>query len=272
MKPALYSLLFILNFSAKAQSLSQTFALGNEAFEAGRFSSAIETYQRVLFFDSVQTYSPLIYARIAHSLYTEKRFSEAANYYDLAYFSTEEDSLQTAYSLQKVACLLFLKQYSFAEVELIDMPNPIPRPTQERERRLYEGLTAYAQGEFAQAESSFKSLVSDTTKVHDLFRTNDRISRINPRKAKILSMILPGLGQLYVGDIKNGLNSLILTGGLFYLGLRSAVNTTFIEGTLSFLPWVQRYYQGGFQKAERIAHEKIQEKRYELLGEILDSL
>lgn len=272
MRPALYLLLIILNLPAKGQSIAQAFTLANQEFEAGRFASAIETYQRVLFFDSTQTYSPSIYARIAHSLYTEKRFAEAANYYDLAYFSTDEDSSQTAYSLQKVACLLFLKQYSFAEVELVDLPNPISRPTQERERRLYVGLTAYAQGEFDQAEAAFKSLVTDTTQVHALFRTNDRISRINPKKARILSMILPGLGQLYVGDVKNGLNSLLLTGGLFYLGLRSALNTTFIEGTLSFLPWVQRYYQGGFQKAERIAHEKIQEKRYELLGEILDSL
>ena len=272
MKQALCLLLIILNVSTNAQSLSQAFTLGNQEFEAGRFASAIEVYQRVLFFDSTQTYSPSIYARIAHSLYSEKRYAEATNYYDLAYFSTEDDSLKTTYSLQKIASLLFLKQYSFAEVELLDMDSPLPIPSLEKERRLYEGLTAYAQGQFRQAESAFKGLVTDTSAVHQLFRKNDRISKINPKKAKVLSMILPGLGQLYVGDVKNGLNSMILTGGLFYLGLRSALNTTFIEGTLSFLPWVQRYYQGGFQKAERIAQEKIQEKLYELLGEILDSI
>ncbi len=272
MKQVLCLLLIILNFPSQGQTISQAYVFGNQEFEAGRFVSAIEVYQRVLFFDSTQTYSPSIYARIAHSLYTEKRYAEAANYYDLAYFSTDVDSLKTAYSLQKIASLLFLKQYSFAEVELLDMDTPLQIPSQEKERLFYEGLTAYAQGQFSTAEVAFKGLVSDTTTVHQLFRKNDRISKINPKKAKVLSMILPGLGQLYVGDVKNGLNSMLLTGGLFYLGLRSALNTTFIEGTLSFLPWVQRYYQGGFQKAERIAQEKIQEKRYELLGEILETI
>ena len=85
-------------------------------------------------------------------------------------------------------------------------------------------------------------------------------------------MIMPGLGQIYVGDIKNGLNSFILSAGLFALGLRSAYINNPLDAAISVLPWFQRYYQGGFKKAELIAIAKIQEKRYKIYNQLLDEV
>lgn len=87
-----------------------------------------------------------------------------------------------------------------------------------------------------------------------------------------MSMIIPGLGQLYAGDIKNGLNSLILTGGLFSLGIYSAINNGFLDASLSVIPWFQRYYQGGFNKAQIIAKAKIEKKRYQIFNQLLDEV
>ena len=87
-----------------------------------------------------------------------------------------------------------------------------------------------------------------------------------------MSMIVPGLGQLYVGDVKNGLKSFVLSVGLFSLGLRSALINNPLDAAISTLPWFQRYYQGGFKKAELIAIARIQEKRYKIYNQLLDEV
>jgi hypothetical protein len=118
----------------------------------------------------------------------------------------------------------------------------------------------------------FKKIVADTSLVNELFEKNKKISKISPKKAKVLSMIMPGLGQLYVGDVKNGLNSFLLSTGLLALGLRSAFINNPLDAAIATLPWFQRYYQGGYKKAELIAVAKIQEKRYKIYNQLLDEV
>ena len=97
-----------------------------------------------------------------------------------------------------------------------------------------------------------------------------KIKNPKPKTAKILSMIVPGSGQFYAGDIKNGINSLLLTGGFIYLGVHAALNYGIINSLASASPWIQRYYLGGFKRAELIAEERLALKRDRIYQQILD--
>jgi hypothetical protein len=171
----------------------------------------------------------------------------------------------------KIACFLILKQYDYAEVELLNLEQKID-PIIQKERDFAEAVLRFAKEEYAASEVLFKSLVNNSTEVDVLFEKNRKVDKISPKRAKIMSMIIPGLGQLYVGDIKNGLNSFILSVGLFSLGVRSAIINNPLDAAISTLPWFQRYYQGGFKKAELIAMAKIQEKRYKIYNQLLDEV
>lgn len=274
MKPVRYLTLIIISFwnsLASAQDIQSSFRFANQLYETAEYANAIEVYKRVLFFDNKGTYGPKIYRNIADCLYLTEQFSEAANYYDLAYFVEADDSIKVDITLQKVSCFLLRKDYSGAQEELFALDDNLSH-SQRLTGLFYEAMLTFALEDFEQSERIFKEISADTLAVHQVFRTNDKVSKISPKKAKTLSIIFPGLGQFYAGDIKNGLNSMLLTSGLFYLGVRSAINTSFLDAAVSVIPWFQRYYTGGFNKAEAIAIAKKQQKRYVVFTELLSEV
>ncbi|HLO45274.1 MAG TPA: hypothetical protein VK175_13145 [Leadbetterella sp.] len=270
MKRVLF-LILITNAVSFGQSLNQTFGFANQLYEQKSYPNAVEAYKRVLFFDSAAAFSNQVFPKIADCLFKLQKYQESAQYYDLAYFSAQDSVLKNAYVLKKISCFLILKQYDYAEVELLGLDENLESP-QKKEKDFNEAVLRFAKGEYDLSEQIFKSLVSDSAKVDLLFEKNNKVSKISPKKAKIMSMIVPGLGQLYVGDVKNGLNSFVLSVGLFSLGLRSALINNPLDAAISTLPWFQRYYQGGFKKAELIAIARIQEKRYKIYNQLLDEV
>ncbi|NJK95024.1 MAG: hypothetical protein HC905_09040 [Bacteroidales bacterium] len=60
--------------------------------------------------------------------------------------------------------------------------------------------------------------------------------RPNPRTASILSLCFPGLGQFYAGDIKNGINSLLLTTALVSLGVKISLEQSIWDGIFLLCP------------------------------------
>lgn len=271
MKQALY-LIFIFKVGfGSAQSLDQTVSFADNLYENQAFESAVEAYKRVLFFDTSGLYNNVIFPKIADCSYITKKYEEAASYYELSYFTTENDTLRNNYLLKKVSCYLIMQQYDYAQIELFNLTDNI-NDDQKRESNQLEAIMLFAKNDFEESEKKFKSLSKDSTIVDNLFRKNEKVSKISPRKARIMSIILPGLGQIYVGDYKNGINSFLLTAGLFTLGVRSALVNGPLDAIISTIPWFQRYYQGGFNKAEIIAKAKIQEKRYKIYNELLDQI
>ena len=124
--------------------------------------------------------------------------------------------------------------------------------------------------DFDNAKTCFEYCVKleDIKELSDLF-SNKKLLSPSPKKARMMIMILPGLGQAYSGDIKSGLNSLLLTSGLIALGINISFRYHPIDAIASILPWYQRYYTGGYGKAEEIASKKRQFKRNEIYTTIL---
>ncbi len=271
MKQVLFLILITNALGSFGQGLEPTFKFANALYDQKSYPNAVEAYKRVLFFDTASAYSPEVYPKIADCLFSLKKYQEAAPYFDLAYFSTQDSVLKDTYILKKISCFLILQQYDYAEVELLGLDQNIA-PNLQAEKDLSEAILRFAKQEYDLSEQIFKKIVADTLAVDGLFDKNKRVSKISPKKAKILSMIMPGLGQLYVGDVKNGLNSFILSAGLLALGLRSAFINNPLDAAISTLPWFQRYYQGGYKKAELIAIAKIQDKRYRIYNQLLDEV
>ncbi|SOE21420.1 hypothetical protein SAMN06298216_1890 [Spirosomataceae bacterium TFI 002] len=268
MRLAIILILIINSFIGRAQSIEATYELGNLLYSEGNFSAAEDVLRRVLYFDKNEEYGAKVNLIYANSLYHSGKFSEANYYYDLAYFSAS-DASKVDILLQKTSCYLLLQNYSYARIELFNLPESL-NEDQDKMKVFYTAMLEFAEGNFPESEDAFKQIASDTTRVDVLFDKNTKIDKLKPKTAKILSIIVPGLGQIYAGDWKAGINSLVLTGGLFYLGLNSGIKNSFLDAAISVLPWFQRYYMGGFKKAELIAKAKILERRHEVFNELLE--
>jgi tetratricopeptide (TPR) repeat protein len=268
MRLAITLILFINAFCLRAQDIEETFKLGHKLYQEGNFSAAEEVLKRVLFFDKDDNYGPKVNLVYANSLYKAGKYNEANYYYDLAYFSADE-LVKNDILLQKTSCYLLLQNYSYARVELFNLTEGLTID-QSKLKVFYTALLEFAEGNYLASQSAFNHIVEDSLAISELFIKNKKIDKLKPKTAKVLSIILPGLGQIYAGDWKSGINSLILTGGLLYLGVNSGIKNSFLDAAIGVLPWFQRYYTGGFKRAEKIAEAKILERRHAVFNEILE--
>jgi TM2 domain-containing membrane protein YozV len=138
-----------------------------------------------------------------------------------------------------------------------------------------KGITYFGLHEDELSEKSFNkclamlSLEKDSLLDLEFKAIKKSEKRFNPHTAWMLSMILPGTGQFYAGEVIEGFNSSLLLGGLFFSAVLIAKEYSFFIALVTILPWFQRYYMGGANKAERLTMEKQMVKRNDSYQSIL---
>jgi len=256
-----------------AQDLQQTRKLADQFYAQGNFEQASMCYQRVAFFSRPEA-DPVILSRIAGCFYELGDFNRAMEYFDHAYFASNDFDQQAEFLFQKTATLLETGNYHFALVELLGHDFE-PKSTLHFRKQLYLGSAYFGLEQYEKAGEYFeKSIPEDATDarraIQQLYDNPKKFRKPYPKLALYMSAILPGSGQLYAGDLGGGLNSFLLTGTLVgsYFLLVNALHP--VDAILTILPWFQRYYQGGFDQAEAIAINKREQNRNQIFQETLD--
>jgi tetratricopeptide (TPR) repeat protein len=265
------SVLIVFNLAAfqklPAQNFEETIAFADHQFKSGNFTTALKSYQRALFFSEGRE-NLYLFRQIAEISYSNNDYESAQKFFGLAYNQTDNDSLKTELLFSKAFCQILNKNFQLALIDLFSV-NDTSGIVQKR-LNFYLATCYFGLEEFSQAKTYFRLCVSvkDSAELTELFKRRSIFSP-SPQKARIMSMILPGLGQSYSGDIKSGLNSLFLTSGLIALGINIGIRYSPVDAIFAILPWYQRYYTGGYGKAEEIAERKRQDKRNNVYNKIL---
>lgn len=225
------------------------------------YRNALHEYKRAFFFAGSDQKCQLS-AKIADCYFVLGEFKPARTFYDSALHYSTHDSVRIDHAFQKALCYMMENNFGYALLKL----NGLEVGTHihlQRRKSLYQGICYFGMEQY---DSSYQHLLNsipqtDTLKItqlQQLYKDRKKLKRPNSNAATILSIVVPGSGQLYSGDIKDGLNSFLLLGGLFYLGASSS-----IIGPVIILPFFYRYYMGGIVHAGEAAEERREEKRYE---------
>jgi len=261
----------ILVFSdLKSQSMEETTFMADSFFISQDYENAADLYRRIIFF-SVDSVNYRHYLKLSECLFHAGHYDEALYYYDIAYNNLDNDTLLNEISFRKTLIYILLKDYKQARRELLNIDTAQSISVQNR-YNFYHGVISFREGNYTLAEAFFiaslDSLIKkDSNKIREIF-TDLPNGKPNPNTAKWLSIIFPGLGQLYAGDIRNAVNSFILNGILGGLFVYVSLKYGLLDAGLSIFPWFQRYYFGGFKRAAQIALKKQEEKREEVLKKI----
>jgi len=251
-----------------AQSVPLVLKQADSLLGRGDYFSAVKLYDRILFFDD-SAYAANSYEKIAECYFLNGQYDKAANYFGIAGKGAKSDSLAQRVFEKRAISLLMGEEFLSAREELLEMPETYLKT---QEGILLMALSMYGNQETEAAFSEFSKLETLKEKGKELGRLRkrlDRAERKNPKTARIMSMIVPGSGQIYAGDWRNGLNSLLLTGGLMTLGLYTIGTVGFIDGLIMVGPWFQRYYTGGFKRSESSVNALKKRVRFEVLQEML---
>lgn len=267
---AIFSLL--LRFSVQAQSPADCLKLARQAYETDNYAFALELYERVLFFQR-EVVDREHFERIAQCYVALQQFDKATVAYQTSASLAPSDSARSAYFLKSAWCQLMMNSFQDALIVLYNLPEDLPA-TLQREKHFYIGLATFQLGQYEDAHTAFRAYFSnpaDVQWVDDLFKKNSRLARrYNPRTARTLSIIVPGSGQFYAGDIKNGFNSLLLMSGIIALGVNYMATYTWFDSLVSIAPWFQRYYFGGFKRAGQAATDRLNKEREKLLKQLIE--
>ncbi len=268
-----YLWLWILfSIKASAQDAVATLHYADFLFDQKQYESALLSYQRVLFFNPGNVNTDC-YIRMADCYSAIDSLHKSNACYDLAYFSTENDSIKDALLFKRIENLIILKEYKIALQDIYAVE--ISSATEQRKADFYQACIHYGLNDFAGSEHYF-SILFDSTQAPDLYMRYKKIlkelrhvNNLNPNAAMIMSIIIPGTGQFYAGDFKNGLNSITVTSLFMYITIRSVMAVGILEGMTTAFPLYYRYYTGGYKRAKAIAEERKNYRRARVYQKLL---
>jgi tetratricopeptide (TPR) repeat protein len=272
MQKILFTLLFsILLFpSLSGQDIYQIKAFADAQYEAKNYDLALKEYQRVFIFDTKQEFND-IFTKIADVFFKNKAYYDAIKYYNLAWKTEKNDSIKNELVFNKVLCNLNNGNYLGGLNELYDLPE-INSKYFLNKQKLYEGICHFGLDEYDKSLKLFSEIVGNDASIplNEIF---DNLKKFNkkfaPHRIETMSRILPGLGQVYVGEWASGINSLLLLGAIAYYSGYTMVFYSVLDGILVLTSWFNRYYDGGAEKAKHLAEEKIEVNKSEVYLKIL---
>ena len=252
-------MIFNVNLIIKSQNLEETIKFADKQFEEQNYQLAVKEYQRALFFAGNQ-HLDYLYQQIAHSFFVNNQFEQALYFYELSYKTASADSIKYERIFDKSATYIKIGDYRHSIYELMNLPDSLPVYFAGR-RTFYFAVSYFGSEDFKKSESYFLRLIPNDdiekrNQISELFDKKKNLYRPNPQTAKIFSMILPGSGQMYAGDVKNSLNSALLTGSFVMLGVVMAQEYSILDAVLTAFPWFIRYYKGGYNSSKKIAQNK----------------
>ncbi len=215
--PKLRRACFFADSSLETACLEQ---LGICAFKTGNFDEAASCYQQLKNNDDGTNFNYYLQWQLK-SLLNANKFEEVLKYSDTSLFDMDNDSI--------LANLLFYRVLACVGL------NRIPEVTQ-TVRFLADSL-----------------LKCNPKSTDSLLAAYARDCSLNPRGVYRKSLLLPGLGQLSIGDYRNASNAFILNAALISGFIVTASYHPLIDAALFWTLPVLHYYVGNAKAAGDLA-------------------
>ena len=269
-RSVIYLIFSLLILSSSAQVGDQAYWFAKQQYEKGNFSDAAREFNRAIFLGTSNTAES--YRNIGECYFQTGAYDLSDIFFDKAYFAQKNDSLRSEILLRKTYSNILRKRFSNAYYELVNVDS-LYNPAQTETFWFYLGVVYYGMNDFDNARASFaKNLtLSEINQLDASFAYLEKMQkRHRSGKVETMSYILPGLGQIHTGNIKDGANSFLLLSALMYGMIKVGMVYSGFDGLFLFGPWFQRYYMGGAEKAKHMAEHKLIEVKNNVFNQILE--
>jgi hypothetical protein len=232
--------------------LEKQFNYAKSLFDSEDYFDAVTEFKRLMFFDEKGDY------RIRSEYFTGLSYKKGGFYSEaINYFAASEMKLSDPDSLFLIKTETIksniLRRTIPRAFQLIDeLSGKYPDPDKTKEINTLRAFAYVFSDQWLNAAEYFR--LSGYPELADLaIKTNEE--KYSVTKAKILSALIPGAGQIYTGNYLNGIMSFALNAATVYLSINSFIEDRVFDGviTANFL-WL-RFYSGGISNAGKFAEE-----------------
>lgn len=252
----LLSFLFVINLHSQDKFENQ-FMYAKKLYDDESYFDAVTEFKRLLLFDSIGTYSYTANYYIALSYKAGGFFSESIRHFTLAELSSH--SVEEVYScrLETIKLNILRRSTDRANRLLDELSSDARFVDKIEELNYWRGWSLIFSDDWKAAETHFSKI--DPEHRLALFSKAVHDSLYNVNFAKIISYIIPGAGQIYLGEYLSGSLSLGWNVLFGYLTVNAFVKDRIFDGfaVANFL-WL-RFYNGNIYNAEKFAKRKNNE-------------
>ena len=257
-----------MHLNGISQKQIKSFDDAIKEFNSGNYELSIPFFKRIAFFESNNIIN-LKY--LADSYQKIKSYDKAIVHYSLIYNIAKNDSIKNEVIIEMTKTYILQEKYNYAKIEALNIKE-INHGFTDR-KNYYLSIISFFENEFENSKNylSLISSLSDSSKkiICKLYNGAEKNHlNPNPKVASFLSMVLPGSGQIYCGELKSGINSFLLTGAALTAFTLINIRYSFLDAILGVFPYYQRYYTGGVINAQNLAENKIKMKKVETVKKI----
>lgn len=256
------ALCLFLTGSLQALPTDPVLDFADTLFGAGDYDNAITEYKRYIFFNPTSDLASYAHYKIGLSLRSQLRWEEAIAALQHSIFTAPSDSIREEMEISKAVTMLASGDFSGTELKLLRLELNSDLPSIRNKAFYYRGVACLYAHKWEHARKAFRKYFSEANPgmqstvaagIDSVLAEATHARFKSPKLAKVLSTFLPGSGQIYSGDINNGINALAINAGTGYLLVGSLIQGSYANAFLSYFFLFNRYYFGNRHKAEKAA-------------------
>ena len=250
--------LFIVSLLAAPDAALQ---YADRFFETRFYEEAITEYRRYLYFNPSTELTSDVYFKMALAYRDQNRWDDAIAALRQSIHAASSDSIKQEREITLAATYIADMRYSLGEVLLLKVLTYTEYPYVKQKALLLHAVACLYSSKWDAAQASLDdyfrgqpepSLQAD---IDTLLQEARAFFYRSPDDARGLSTLIPGLGQLYVGDHPNALNAFLLNGGLAAWMIYKLWHGYIGDAYVIYHFLFRRYYYGNRYHAQRLAQE-----------------
>lgn len=224
----------------------------------GNYEEAITEYTRFIFFNPGDESAAEAYYQMGLAFRNQKKWPQAIDAFKESITAASDDSIGEERRISIAVTHIASGQYSVAEFELLRIGHFTQHQTLRRKANYFLGICYLYTSQWGKCSKAFQDYFVDAQTeqkivLDSLLWAAQELPYKSPKVAKWLSTFLPGSGQIYCGDWRNGINAFALNSLTSYILMDALLERRFRDASISHLTLFHRYYQGNRYNAERIA-------------------
>jgi tetratricopeptide (TPR) repeat protein len=266
-------LLIILFASVHAGDAALTYAY--RFADIGNYRQAIIEYKRFMFFNPNYEYAGEIYYKMGMAYKNLGEISDAVETLKKSVEYVTNDSIKTERTLDIAVLYLAKRAYTDAEFELLRIAHFGANERHKQRAYFLLGILYLYNYKWDKCREMFQktfSVESGYQELDSLFAVSHNLNYKHPKLAKWLSTFIPGSGQIYCGDWRNGINAFALTSLLGYALVESVLELRYIDILFTTSPYFERYYFGNRDNAVMIAQDYNKTKNKKMAIDIIKKI
>lgn len=235
--------------------------LADRFFNLGFYEEAITEYKRYIHFNAATGEVSYAYYKIGLAYRNKHNLKKSLEALEAAAQSAMSDSIREERKIDMAVTYIAEGKYDKAKFILLKLLSFSKIPEIKRKASLFLCVAYLYTYQWESAKDAIQIYFEEegnnavAGELDSLLSAAEDMNYKSPATAKWLSTFIPGIGQMYAGNVGDGINALLLNGANIYFIIYKLLKEEYGNAYIIYFFLFRRYYFGNIYRARKEAVE-----------------